>query len=156
MDVRAFGSWTSAPTCSFFQYFKGLTELFARGFPPGYPRGRPPDIQPKNLLLGWDPAGLVWHGKRPKAGNGEKKMETEMENGPKLDRGKNGKKMARKWKILEGFFHYFSIFGSGHFFAIFLPLSSLGPFSIFFLHFRLLAVFHAIPARQENLLLGLL
>ena len=57
-------------------------------------------------LVSWDPAGLVWHGKRPKAGNG-KNMGIEMENGPKLGRGKNGKKMAQKW-IFEGVFHYFS------------------------------------------------
>ena len=29
MDVRAFGSWMSAPKCSFFQDFEGLTEVFA-------------------------------------------------------------------------------------------------------------------------------
>ena len=45
--------------------------------------------------LSWDHAGLVWHGKQPKAGNGKKKMEMEVENGPKMDRGKNGKKMAK-------------------------------------------------------------
>ena len=37
----------------------------------------------------------VWHGKRPKAGNG-KKMEIEMENGPKLDRGKKWQKNGPK------------------------------------------------------------
>ena len=47
MDVRAFGSWTSAPNCLFFQDFEGLTEVFAPGRPPGYPRGRPPDVGPK-------------------------------------------------------------------------------------------------------------
>ena len=62
-----------------------------------------------------DPAGLVWHGKRPEAGNG-KKMEIEMENGPELDRGR-------------------------------FPLRF--PFFFFFFDFRLLAVFHAIPARQD-------
>ena len=36
----------------FFQDFEGLTEVFAPGRPQGYPRGRPPDIQPKNLLFG--------------------------------------------------------------------------------------------------------
>ena len=53
-------------------------------------------------------------------------MEIEMENGPKLDRGKNDQKMAQKWKIMENslknpFF--------GHFFAIFAAFQ-LGPFSI--------------------------
>ena len=33
-----------------------------------------------------------------------KKLEIEMENGPRLDRGKNGKKMAQTW-IFEGVFH---------------------------------------------------
>ena len=101
------------------------------------------------LCKSWDPAGLVWHGKRPKARNG-KKMEIEMENRPKLDGGKNGKKMAQKW-FFEGVFHYFSIFGP--FFCHFCPRPAWGgfPFSIshFFFHFRLLAVFHAIPARQD-------
>ena len=35
-----------------FQDFEGLTEVFAPGRPPGYPRGRPPDIRPQNLLFG--------------------------------------------------------------------------------------------------------
>ena len=67
-----------------------------------------------------------WYGmeKRPKAGNGEEeKMEIEMENGPKLDRGKNGQKMAQKWKN-NGELPQKSMFWP------FLPLSSLGPFSI--------------------------
>ena len=46
MDVRAFGSWTSA------QDFEGFTEVFAPGNLQGYPRGRPPDIRPQNLLFG--------------------------------------------------------------------------------------------------------
>ena len=52
MDVRAFGSWTSAPTCLFFLNFEGLSKVFAPGHPPGYPRGRPPDVQPQNLPFG--------------------------------------------------------------------------------------------------------
>ena len=53
MDVRAFGSWMSAPKCLFFfQDFEGLTEVFAPGRPPGYPRGRPLDIRPQDLLFG--------------------------------------------------------------------------------------------------------
>ena len=99
----------------------------------------------------WDLAGLVWHGKRPKAGNG-KKMEIEMENGPKLDRGKNGKKMAQKWKN-NGKLHYFSIFWP--FFLPFLPLSSLGPFSIsisIFFPFPAFGRFpcHTSPARSQT------
>ena len=38
--------------CLFFQDSEGLTEVFAPGRPPGYPRGRPPDIRPQNLLFG--------------------------------------------------------------------------------------------------------
>ena len=34
-----------------FQDFEGLTSVFAPGCPPGYPRGRPPDIQPKTYSL---------------------------------------------------------------------------------------------------------
>ena len=76
----------------------------------------------------WDPTGLVWHGKRPNAGNGKKrktafgKRKRLLENGPKLDRGKNGKKMAQKWKTPSKI-HFWAIF------LPFLPLSSLGPFS---------------------------
>ena len=35
-----------------FPGFEGLTEVFALGRPPGYLRGRPPDIRPQNLLYG--------------------------------------------------------------------------------------------------------
>ena len=53
MDVRAFGLWMSAPKCLFFQdFFEGLTEVFAPGRPPGYPRGRPRDIRPQTYSLG--------------------------------------------------------------------------------------------------------
>ena len=44
MDLRAFGSWTSAPTCLIFQDFEGLsrlTEVFAPERPLGYPSGHP-------------------------------------------------------------------------------------------------------------------
>ena len=50
MNVRAFGSWMSAPKCLFFQEFEGLTEGFAPGHPPGYPHARPRNIRPQNLL----------------------------------------------------------------------------------------------------------
>ena len=59
MDVRALGSRTSAPLgpgiLLFFQDFEGLTEAFALGRPPGYPRGKLRDIQPQNLLLSKGP-----------------------------------------------------------------------------------------------------
>ena len=42
----------STPKCLFFQDFQGLTEVFAPGRPPGYPRGRPRDVRPQNLLFG--------------------------------------------------------------------------------------------------------
>ena len=52
MDVRAFGSWMSAPKCLSFQDLAGLTEVFARGRPPGYPRGCPRDIRPQTYSVG--------------------------------------------------------------------------------------------------------
>ena len=51
MDVRAFGSWTSAPKCLFSKDFEGLTEVLAPGRPPGYPRGRPPGYPTPKLTL---------------------------------------------------------------------------------------------------------
>ena len=84
-----------------------------------------------------------WHGME----NGQK---PEMEK--KKKRNRNGKRpqagQGQKWpkhgpKMEKSFF--------GHFLP-FLPVSSLGPFSIsisIFFHFRLLAGFHAIPARQD-------
>ena len=100
----------------------------------------------EKLTRSWDPAGLAWHGKRPKAENG-KKMEIEMENGPKLDRGKNGPKNGPKMEN-NGKLPQKSIF-FGPFFAPF-QLGAVFHFDFhFFLHFRLLAVFHAIPARQH-------
>ena len=71
-----------------------------------------------------------------------------MENGPELDRGKNGKKMAKKWpKVME------TPLLLATFFAVFAPVQ-LGAvfhfdFHFFFFHFPLLAVCHAIPARQD-------
>ena len=44
MDVRA--------EMLVFQDFEGLTEVFAPGRPPGYPRGRPQDIWPQTYSLG--------------------------------------------------------------------------------------------------------
>ena len=58
-------------------------------------------------------------------------MEIEMENGPKLDRGKNGQKMAQKW-ILREFSIIFPFLG--HFFAIFAPVQ-LGAVFHFDFHF---------------------
>ena len=66
-----------------------------------------------------------------------------------------GAKMAKKWpkngKIMENSLKNPFL---GHFFAIFAPVQ-LGAvfhfdFHFFFFHFRLLAVFHAIPAQQEK------
>ena len=65
------------------------------------------------------------------------KMENQMENGLQLDRGKNGETMGNSLENL---------------FLGLLPLSSWGLFSILvfhvFPHLRLLAVFHAMPARD--------
>ena len=53
------GSWTSAPSGhggphrnACFSRTEGLTKVFAPGRPPGFPRGRPPDIRPKTYSLG--------------------------------------------------------------------------------------------------------
>ena len=75
--------------------------------------------------LGSCRAGMVW--KTAKAGNGEK-MENLMENGPHLDRGKNG----QKW-IFEGVSHFFSIFGT--FFDHFRPFPAGGCFPFGFSFF---------------------
>ena len=72
-----------------------------------------------------------------------------MENGPKLDRSKNGQKMGQKWTN-NGKLPQKSIFCP--FFGHFCPCPAWGRFPFrfpFFFHFRLLAVFHAIPARQD-------
>ena len=53
VDVRAFGSWMSAPKCLFFHGFKDPD----RSFDPGYPREWPPHVRvisvPKTSSLGW-------------------------------------------------------------------------------------------------------
>ena len=53
VDVRAFGSWMSAPKCLFFQDL-GRPD---RSFGSGYPREWPPDVRgmsvPKTSSLGW-------------------------------------------------------------------------------------------------------
>ena len=53
MDVRAFGSWMSAPKCLFSQDF----DRPDRSFGSGYPREWPPDVRgmsvPKTSSLGW-------------------------------------------------------------------------------------------------------
>ena len=72
----------------------------------------------------WDHAGLVWHGKRPKAGNGQN-MENQMEKRePPPGQGQKCQKI--------GFSGEFSIYYplSGHFWAMFAP--SWGLFSILF------------------------
>ena len=52
VDVRAFGSWMSAPICLFFENFHRPD----RSFGPGYPREGPPDVRgtsvPKTYSLG--------------------------------------------------------------------------------------------------------
>ena len=100
------------------------------------------------LVLGSCRARMAW-----KTAKSQKWKKNGNRNGkpPQAARGQKwAKKMAQKW-IFEGVFHYFF-----HFWAIFLPF--LPPCSLgavfhfdfhFFFHFRLLAVFHAIPARQD-------
>ena len=80
-------------------------------------------------------------GKRPKAENGGK-TEIEVENGPKLDLGKNGKKRPKKWKnndkppqkpIFGPFFFPFcppvQLGAVFHFDFHFFPISGFWPFS---------------------------
>ena len=67
----------------------------------------------QTLFLVGNTIGILpgWHGmengQKPEMEN--KKKEIEMENGPKLDRGKNGKKMAqlREFSII---FHFWAFF----------------------------------------------
>ena len=94
-------------------------------------------------LLGckhWDPAGLAWHGKRPKAGNG-KKMESKWKTAPSW----TGPKMAKKWpknrflRRFPLFFHFWAIFyhfwtrpawGRFHSDFHFFSISGFWPFSM--------------------------
>ena len=77
-----------------------------------------------------------WYGME----NGQKpEMQIKMENGPKLDRGKDGKKMAQKWKNNGKL-------PQNPFFCL---CPALGRFPFRFPFPALLAVFHAIPARQD-------
>ena len=101
------------------------------------------------ILPGW--YGME-NGQKPEM---EKKMEIEMENDPKLERGKNGKKMAKEW-IFEGVFHYFSIFGP--FLGHFCPCPAWGRFPFrfpfFFFPFPAFGRFpcHTSPAGSQVLL----
>ena len=79
-----------------------------------HPFGNHPFANPRSFvkrgklflyLQFWDPAGLAWHGKRPKAGNGKKTWKSKWNPAPSW----TGAKMA-KTRILDGVFHYFSIF----------------------------------------------
>ena len=91
--------------------------------------------QPATLgipVLGSCRAGMAW-----KTAKSRKwKKEIKMESGPKLDRGKNGKKMAQAW-IFGGVFHfyYFSIFGP--FFGHFCPCPAWGRFPFRFPFFSI-------------------
>ena len=61
VDVRAFGSWMSAPKCLFFQHFECPDRSFGPGCPREWPPGRPRDIHPKNFLFGLIfPSRVVW------------------------------------------------------------------------------------------------
>ena len=100
------------------------------------------------LVLGSCRAGMAWKTAKSRKWK-KKKMEIGMENSPKLDGAKNGKKMAQNGNIMENALKNPFL---GHFFAIFAPVQDGAVFHFdfhFFFHFRLLAVFHAIPARQD-------
>ena len=51
MDVRAFGSWTSAQKTSFSCALSDGVKVFGSGSPPGYPPGRQWVILPKNFMF---------------------------------------------------------------------------------------------------------
>ena len=51
VDVRAFGSWISAPKCLFFQDFECPDRSFEPGYPPRMTPGCPRDIRPQNFLF---------------------------------------------------------------------------------------------------------
>ena len=81
----------------------------------------------------------------------KKKRKSKWKTAPSWTGAKMGKKWPKNGKIMENSLKN-PFLGR---FLPFLPLSSLGPFSVsisfffFFVHFRLLAVFLAIPARQD-------
>ena len=52
VDVRAFGSWMSAPKCLFSQDFERPDRSFGPGYPREWPPGCPREIRPKNFLFG--------------------------------------------------------------------------------------------------------
>ena len=52
VDVRAFGSWMSAPKCLFFQDFEALTEVLGRDIRANDPRMSAGYPSPKNFLCG--------------------------------------------------------------------------------------------------------
>ena len=84
----------------------------------------------------WDPAGLVWHGKLPKAGNEKKKWKSKWKTAPSWTGAKwqkNAPKRENNGKTPSKI-HFLAIFLS------FLPLSSSGPFSI------LISIFFPFPA----------
>ena len=79
-------------------------------------------------VLGSCRAGMAWKTAKSRKC---KKMEIEMENGPKLDRGKNGQKWKNNGKVMEFsiIFHFFAFF-----FASFAPVQ-LGAVFHFDFHF---------------------
>ena len=52
MDVRAFGSWMSAPKCLFSRILTALTEVLGRDISAQMTPGCPRDVRPKNSLFG--------------------------------------------------------------------------------------------------------
>ena len=96
-----------------------------------------------NRKMGSCRAGMAW--KAAKSRIWGKKWKTKWKRGFSWT---GAKKMAKNG--FEGIFHFFSIFGP---FCGLFPLSGWGLFSIWFSiflpHFRLLAIFHAKPARYD-------
>ena len=100
---------------------------------------------PTSCYKAWDPAGLAWHGKRPKAGDGEKKWKP----APSWTGAKKWPKNGQNHGELPQKFIFWP------FFWPFLSLSSLGPVSIsisdFFLPFLAFGRFpcHTSPAGSQ-------
>ena len=92
--------------------------------------------------FGWDLAGLVWHVKRPKAGNGEKKWKT-------APSWKKWQKMAKKWPKNNG-----KLPQKSSFWAIFAPVQLGAVFHFDFHFFSPFPAFgrfpcHASPAGSQ-------
>ena len=108
-----------------FPGFRGPDRSFCPRRPPGYPRGRPRDIRPQNLLFGLVSAVAIYR----MAIRSGAKIQGKWERKWKIAPGLNGRKWPPKWKNGP------QKWDLGHF-----------PFRRpFFGHFRPGAIFHFLP-----------